>query len=438
MNKKNSINIDYTNTENFITNNNIKSVQPEIQTAVDSLFSGTCPGNNFLGWIDLPSKTAKQELLDIKNVANEINNNANHLILIGIGGSYLGARSAIEFMLPPFRSVVDKVLYYGHHLSSEYTNELLNYIVNKDVYVNIISKSGGTTEPAVAFRLLLKALSQKYGQTELAKRIITTTDPSSGTLRAITNDKGYRNFPIPSDVGGRFSIFCPAGLLPMAVAGLDIDALLEGAKSMANLCKTNNDVLTNPVLLYSAIRYLLYSKGKKIEIISSFLPNLFYFGEWWKQLFGESEGKDGKGIFPAAVNFTTDLHSMGQYIQEGERQLFETFLSMPERKSEQNIHTVIETLENNPDGLNYLVGKDLNEINHKAYLGTSKAHTDGNVPNLTITIPEKSEYYLGQLYYFFEFAVAVSGLLIGINPFNQPGVEAYKTNMFNLLGKPGY
>ena len=330
MDQNKIISIDYRNTKDIINQNDIKSVKKEIHSAVDSLLKGTCPGNDYLGWINLPDKTTKEEIDSIKNMASEIKGNADHLILIGIGGSYLGARSAIEFMLPPFRPSLDKVLYYGHHLSSEYANNLFDYILDKEVYVNVVSKSGGTTEPAVAFRLLLKALSKKYGKSELEKRIITTTDPDNGTLRAITENAGYRNFNIPSNVGGRFSIFCPAGLLPIAVAGLDIESFIDGAKTMADLCKTNQDIFENPALLYAAIRYLLYLKGKKIEILSSFLPNLFYMGEWWKQLFGESEGKEGKGIFPASVNFTTDLHSMGQYIQEGERNIFETFLSLPD------------------------------------------------------------------------------------------------------------
>ena len=433
------LHLDYSNIEKFLKTNEIEALQPAIEKTSQSLLNRTCVGNDFLGWLDLPEQISKEELDSIQNISNEIKENADHLILIGIGGSYLGAKSAIEFMKPAFSTNVDKVLYMGHLLSADYTQQLFEYIEDKSIYVNVVSKSGGTTEPAVAFRLLQNVLSKKYSEKELQQRIIATTDPSSGTLRKITDKVGYRNFSIPSDVGGRFSVFSPAGLLPIAASGLDIYALLEGANAMAEHVKSEKNVFENIALLYAAIRYLLYQKGKRVEVLSSFLPNLIYIGEWWKQLFGESEGKDQMGIFPASVNFTTDLHSMGQFIQEGERNLFETFLSLQENK--QNLKPELSTIgsvDEDPDGLNYLAGKNISEVNEKAYLGTTQAHLDGDVPNMTINIPEKNEYYLGQLYYFFEYAVSISGLLMNVNPFNQPGVEAYKTNMFRLLGKKGY
>jgi glucose-6-phosphate isomerase len=436
MSSQQLLSLDISNIDKFVKTDEIETLQSTVNKTVDSLLNKTCAGNDFLGWLNLPEKASKEELDNIQSISEEIKENADHLILIGIGGSYLGAKSAIEFMKPAFYPNVDKVLYMGHQLSADYTQRLFEYIENKSTYVNVVSKSGGTTEPAVAFRLLQKVLSKRYSEKELQKRIIATTDPKSGTLLKITDKMGYRNFSIPSDVGGRFSVFSPAGLLPIAAAGLDIYALMDGAKAMSEHVKTVKNTLENIALLYAAIRYLLYQKGKRIEVLSSFLPNLIYMGEWWKQLFGESEGKDQMGIFPTSVNFTTDLHSMGQFIQEGERNIFETFLSLRETSSSE--FTTLNSVENDPDGLNYLAGKNISDINEKAYLGTIQAHIDGDVPNMTISIPEKNEFYLGQLYYFFEYAVSISGLLLDVNPFNQPGVEAYKTNMFRLLGKSGY
>lgn len=418
--------------DQVISREALRALQPRLDAVHSSLLNKTCAGNDFLGWVDLPW-SIEEQLPRIKETAAEIRNNADHLLCIGIGGSYLGARAAIDFLADPFEGN-STVVFAGHHISADYSASLLKHLIQKQVYVNIISKSGTTTEPAVAFRLVTHALAQKYSTDELRKRIIATTDRSRGVLRGITDREGYRSFIIEDDIGGRFSIFSPVGLLPIAAAGYDIDALTAGARDMANLCKENIDVLENPVLTYAATRYLLYSQGKTVEILSSFEPPLTFIGEWWKQLFGESEGKEGKGIYPTSANLTTDLHSLGQYMQEGTRMLFETFIILAKTGRRLEIPYV----EGDSDGLNFIAGKTLADVNHQAYLGTQYAHYDGGLPNMTLTLPERNEYYLGQLLYFFEFAVAVSGLLLGVNPFNQPGVEAYKNNMFALLGKPGF
>ncbi len=326
------------------------------------------------------------------------------------------------------------MLFFGHHISSDYAASLFSFLKDKDVYVNVISKSGGTTEPAVAFRLIRQELSQKYSDAELQKRIIATTDPEKGILHDLAKKEGYRRFVIPKDVGGRFSVLSDPGLLPIAAAGGDVQALLKGAQSMREMCEKNDNVLENPALSYAAARYLLYQQGKNVEVLSAFEPFFQYIGEWWKQLFGESEGKENKGIYPTAANMTTDLHSLGQYLQEGERMLFETFIHIDQT----NADVTIPRIENDPDRLNFMADQSLSDVNEKAHLGTKYAHYDGGLPNMTISMPGRDEFSLGQLYYFFEFAVAVSGLLIDVNPFDQPGVEAYKQNMFALLGKPGF
>lgn len=418
--------------EDYVTPDDLQRMQPRLQEVHRSLLNKTCVGRDFLGWIDLPWDIAA-ELPRIQNLAQEIREHSDHLISIGIGGSYLGARAAIEFLADPFFGN-DRVLFFGHHISSDYTASLLEYALDHHVYVNVISKSGTTTEPAVSFRLLRDALAQKYSKEELQQRIIATTDSTAGVLRDITDAEGYRSFTIEDDIGGRFSVLSPVGLLPIAAAGYDIEALVQGAKDMAERCKTNADVMQNSSLTYAAARFLLFQKQKTVEVLSSFEPNLHYVGEWWKQLFGESEGKEHKGIYPTAANLTTDLHSLGQFMQEGTRTLFETFLVLDTVKTP----VTIPTLPQDEDQLNFVAEETVDFVNLQAYRGTEYAHADGDLPNMTITIPERNEYYLGQLFYFFEFAVAVSGLLIDVNPFNQPGVEKYKQNMFALLGQPGY
>ncbi|HPG40215.1 MAG TPA: glucose-6-phosphate isomerase [bacterium] len=436
MKHTDNIRVDIGLLKNYVDKKALLALQPEIDRVIKSIRNKTCAGNDFLGWLDLPFAGDSAELRNLDKVANEIRANADHLVCIGIGGSYLGARAAIDFLSSPFDKLnrKNKIIYLGHQLSTDYVYDLLRMIKNKKVYINVISKSGTTTEPGVVFRIVLDYLKNKVDAKTLAERIIATTDAKKGALHDMAVAEKYRMFVIPDNVGGRFSVLTPVGLLPIAAAGFDTHALLEGAKSMAQLCRDNDNVLDNPALTYAAARYLLYNKNKEIEILSAFDPGVQYVGEWWKQLYGESEGKEGKGIFPASTIFTTDLHSMGQYIQEGERNLFETFVTVKKMKRK----VTIPELAGNKDGMNYLAGMDLAQVNHQAYRGTALAHFAGDVPNMTITLPKKDEYYLGQLFFMFEYAVAVSGLLLGINPFNQPGVEAYKQNMFALLGKPGY
>lgn len=431
INKNISLNIELL--KHYINHKVLKTMQTKVDSVNKSLQNGACPGNDYLGWMDLPFHINQEELDKLLKVADEIKNNADYLICIGIGGSYLGAKATIEFLSSPFKK--EKILFLGHHLGSDYIADMLDYVKSKNIYVNVISKSGTTTEPGIAFRIILDKMKSWFDDPKKIKqRIIATTDKQRGVLRELADAEGYRTFIIPDNVGGRFSVLTPVGLLPIAAMGYDVNALIEGAKSIARLCKENNSVLDNPVLTYAVSRYLLYQHGKKIEVLSSFDPALQYIGEWWKQLYGESEGKEGTGVFPAGTIFTTDLHSIGQYIQDGERILFETFLNIAQTVKNVKIPDTNE----NRDGLNYLAGMELAEVNYQAYRGTALAHYSGGVPNMTITLPEKNEYYLGQLFYFFEYAVAISGLLLGINPFNQPGVEAYKQNMFALLGRPGY
>ncbi len=425
------------NTKNYASYEEIENLSCRIGEIHRSLENKDCLGNDFLGWLDLPINTKASLIGDIQDAAKMIKKKSDVFVNLGIGGSYLGAKAAIEFIKPAFfnerKEEKPKIYFAGHNLSADYLSDLMNLFKNKDIVVNVISKSGTTTETAVVFRLLKEYMDKKYGKNKVKDRIICTTDKEKGALRRFADKQGYKTFIIPDDVGGRFSVLTPVGLLPIACAGIDISELLKGARDARK--KYNElDLNKNLAYKYAAIRYVLYKKGKEIEILSGFHPALHYIGEWWKQLFGESEGKDNKGIFPVSCDFSTDLHSMGQIIQEGKRNVFETFLTVKESSS--NIK--LPKFEEDIDGLNYLAGKEVDYINQKAYEGTARAHYEGGVPNMTIEITKRDAYCLGQLFYFFEKAVAVSGLLLGVNPFNQPGVEAYKKKMFELLGKPGY
>ncbi|GAA0071408.1 glucose-6-phosphate isomerase [Clostridium sardiniense] len=411
-----------------------------VQSAHKKLHEGTGAGNDFLGWIDLPVNYDKVEFARIQEAAKRIQETSDVLIVIGIGGSYLGARAAIEMLTNNFYNVLSKedrkapqIFYVGNNISATYMNQLLKAIEGKDISVNVISKSGTTTEPAIAFRIFKDLLEKKYGKEEAKKRIYATTDASKGALKTSADAEGYETYVIPDDVGGRFSVLTAVGLLPIAAAGVNIEEMMKGAAD-AREAYSNPSVKENDCYKYAAVRNALYNKGKTIEILVNYEPSLHYFNEWWKQLYGESEGKDNKGIFPAAVDFSTDLHSMGQYIQEGRRDLFETVINV--EKAEESV--IIEATEDNIDGLNFLAGKDMNFVNQKAFQGTLLAHNDGGVPNMVVNVPELTPYYFGQLVYFFEKACGISGYLLGVNPFNQPGVEAYKKNMFALLGKPGF
>ena len=416
--------------EGFVSDEEIQGILPELVKAHNLLAERSGPGNDFLGWLDLPAGTDMSLIEDIEETAEKLKENSDVVIVIGIGGSYLGAKSAIEMLSDEFEG--KNVIFAGHNISDEYMGSLLRFIENKDVSVNVISKSGTTTEPAIAFRLILDKLKKKYSAEELKERIVCTTDKERGALKTFADSNGYKCFVIPDDVGGRFSVLTPVGLLPCSVSGLNIRDIIDGAKICAE-SMIEPDPEKNIAIKYAAVRNVLYRKGKVVEVLSNFDGQLHYISEWWKQLFGESEGKDSKGIFPASCNFTTDLHSMGQYIQDGMRNIFETFLI----SEEDNGFCRIPEDEKNLDNLNYLAGKGLSFVNHQAYLATSEAHFEGGVPNSSIILPEKTEHYLGQLLYFFETAVALSGYVLDVNPFNQPGVEAYKKKMFKLLGKPG-
>lgn len=436
----NKVTFDYSVAKNFISDYEIGMIKPSVEAAKEQLLSRTGAGNDFLGWIDLPVDYDKEEFARIQKAALKIQQDSEVLLVIGIGGSYLGARAAIEFLRHSFYNSVSKevrktpeIYFCGNNISSNYMNHLKDVIGNRDFSINIISKSGTTTEPAIAFRVFKKLLNEKYGKQEAAKRIYATTDKARGALKNLATEEGYESFVVPDDVGGRFSVLTAVGLLPIAVSGADITKLMEGAASMRNYCLSNS-YEENDAVKYAAVRNLLLRKGKGIEILVNYEPALHFVSEWWKQLFGESEGKDQKGIFPAAVDLTTDLHSMGQFIQDGQRTLFETVISIENSSSE----IILEEEEIDLDGLNYLAGKSVDFVNKSAMKGTLLAHTDGNVPNLTVTMPEQNEFYLGELFYFFEFACGVSGYLLGVNPFDQPGVESYKKNMFALLGKPGF
>jgi glucose-6-phosphate isomerase len=435
-----NVSFDYSKASSFISKNEIISMENISMEAFNLLTQRKGFGSEFTGWIDLPENYDREEFERIKSAANKIKNDSDVLLVIGIGGSYLGARAAIEFLRHGFYNMVDKetrktpeIYYVGNNISSTYITQLIDVLKNKDFSINIISKSGTTTEPAIAFRIFKKLLEEKYGDAEASKRIYATTDKERGALKNLANEKGYESFIVPDDIGGRFSVLTAVGLLPIAVSGANIDELMNGAKS-ARETALNSDFNNNDSLKYAAIRNILLRKGKNIEILANYEPALHFVSEWWKQLFGESEGKDQKGIFPAAVDLSTDLHSMGQFIQDGSRTMFETILNI-----ETPLHeiTILEE-ENDLDGLNFLAGKTVDFINKNAMKGTMLAHTDGQVPNLLVHIKKQDEFSLGELLYFFEFACAISGYILGVNPFDQPGVESYKKNMFALLSKPGY
>ena len=434
------ISLDLSKVAPYLAMSEIDYMEDMVKTAHDKLHNKTGAGNDFLGWIDLPVNYDKDEFERIKKAAEKIQSDSEVLIVIGIGGSYLGARAAIEMLTNNFHNSLDndkrkapKIFYVGNNISSTYMAELLQAIEGKDVSLNIISKSGTTTEPAIAFRILKSYVEKKYGVDEARKRIYATTDKAKGALKTLADAEGYETFVVPDDVGGRFSVLTAVGLLPIAAAGINIDDMMKGAAD-AREAYSNPSLKENDAYKYAAVRNALYNKGKVIEVLVNYEPSLHYFNEWWKQLYGESEGKDNKGLFPAAVDFTTDLHSMGQYVQEGRRILFETVVNVEKPKYEINIEEDADDL----DGLNFLAGKTMDFVNKQAFQGTLLAHNDGGVPNMVVNIPEISAYYFGYMVYFFEKACGISGYLLGVNPFDQPGVEAYKKNMFALLGKPGY
>ena len=423
----------------FISKDKLAAYEPKVRACMETLEKGTGLGNDFLGWLHLPSSITKEHLDDLKATAQVLRENCEVVVVAGIGGSYLGARAVIEAMSNSFLWLQEKkagqptIIFAGHNIGEDYLYELTSFLKDKKFGVINISKSGTTTETALAFRLLKKQCEDQRGKEMARKVIVAVTDAKKGAARVTADKEGYKSFIIPDNVGGRFSVLTPVGLLPIAVAGIDIDQLVEGARKMEEVC-ANQNMMENPAALYAATRNELYQNGKKIEILVNFQPKLHYFMEWWKQLYGESEGKDHKGIYPSSVDFSTDLHSMGQWIQEGERTIYETVISVETPNHE--LH--VPSDEENLDGLNFLAGKRVDEVNKMAELGTQLAHVDGGVPNMRVSVPKLNEYYLGQLIYFFEKACGISGYLLEINPFNQPGVEAYKKNMFALLGKPGF
>ena len=434
------VTFDYSKAGSFISEEEIGYMKKLTLDAKETLVSKTGAGKDFLGWIDLPVDYDKEEFARIKAAAKKIQSDSDVLLVIGIGGSYLGARAAIEFLSHSFYNVLDKsvrktpeIYFCGNSISSTYLKHLMDVVGDRDFSINMISKSGTTTEPAIAFRVFKEKLEAKYGKKGAAERIYATTDKAKGSLKHLSDEEGYETFVVPDDVGGRFSVLTAVGLLPIAVSGADIDKLMEGAASGRKRA-LENDFEENDALQYAALRNILLRKGKSVEILANYEPAVHYVSEWWKQLFGESEGKDNKGLFPASVDLTTDLHSMGQFIQDGSRVMFETVINIDTPREELTIGEEPVDL----DGLNYLAGKTVDFVNKSAKNGTILAHTDGQVPNFMVTVPEVNEFYLGELFYFFEFACGVSGYLLGVNPFNQPGVESYKKNMFALLGKPGY
>ncbi len=436
----NKVTFDYSKAASFIQDQEVESMKKLALDAKELLVSKTGAGNDFLGWIDLPVDYDKEEFDRIKKAAARIQSDSEVLLVIGIGGSYLGARAAIEFLRHSFYNTVSKeirktpeIYFVGNSISSTYIKHLMDVIGDRDFSINMISKSGTTTEPAIAFRVFKEMMENKYGKEEAAKRIYATTDKARGSLKNLATEEGYESFVVPDDVGGRFSVLTAVGLLPIAVSGADIDKLMEGAQA-GRKAALEASFEENDALKYAALRNILLRKGKCIEILANYEPSVHYVSEWWKQLYGESEGKDQKGIFPASVDLTTDLHSMGQFIQDGSRNMFETVINIETSREE----IILKEEAVDLDGLNYLAGKSVDFVNKSAMNGTILAHTDGQVPNLMVKVPEVSEFYLGQLFYFFEFACGVSGYLLGVNPFNQPGVESYKKNMFALLGKPGY
>ncbi|HCM90298.1 MULTISPECIES: glucose-6-phosphate isomerase [Vagococcus] len=434
------ISLDYSKMDKFIGEHELGYMQSSVTAAHTALREGTGAGNDFLGWIDLPENYDKDEFARIKKAAEKIKSDSEVLVVIGIGGSYLGAKAAIDFLNHSFYNLLDneerkapQVFFAGNSISSSYLADLIHVIGDRDFSVNVISKSGTTTEPAIAFRVFKDLLVKKYGKEEANKRIYATTDRARGAVKVEADAEGWETFVIPDDVGGRFTVLTPVGLLPIAVTGADIDSMMKGAAD-ARIAYSNDDLATNEAYQYAALRNVLYRKGKVTELLINYEPNLQYFSEWWKQLFGESEGKDQKGIYPSSANFSTDLHSLGQYIQEGRRNIFETVIKVDKARHE----LTIPEMEQDLDGLGYIQGNMIDFVNTKAFQGTLLAHTDGDVPNFVLTIPETDAYTLGYMMYFFEIAVGISGYLNGVNPFDQPGVEAYKANMFALLGKPGF
>ena len=437
---ENKVSFDYSKAAGFISAHEVEYMKETAEHAKAKLVSKSGEGSDFLGWIDLPVEYDREEFSKIRKAAEKIQSDSEVLVVIGIGGSYLGARAAIEFLRHGFYNNISReqrktpeIYFAGNNISSTYLKGLIDVIGSRDFSVNVISKSGTTTEPAIAFRVFKEMLENKYGRKEAAGRIYATTDKSRGALKSLAAEEGYETFVVPDDVGGRFSVLTAVGLLPIAVSGADLEKLMEGAacgrENALNLPFEKNDAL-----LYAAVRNILLRKGKSVELLANYEPSVHYVSEWWKQLYGESEGKDQKGLMPASVDLTTDLHSMGQFIQDGARIMFETVLNVETPRED----LVIREEKTDLDGLNYLAGKTVDFINKSAMNATALAHTDGNVPNLRVNIPEQNEFYLGQLFYFFEFACGISGYILGVNPFNQPGVESYKSNMFALLGKPGY
>lgn len=434
------IRFDYSKALTFFSEHELTYLSDFVKVAHHSLHEKTGAGNDFLGWIDLPVDYDKEEFARIQKSAAKIKSDSDVLLVIGIGGSYLGARAAVEMLNHSFYNAVSKekrttpqIIFVGNSISSTYMKDVIDLLDGKDFSINVISKSGTTTEPAIAFRIFRKLLQEKYGAEEARKRIYATTDKARGALKTLANEEGYESFVIPDDIGGRYSVLTAVGLLPIAVSGADIEKMMSGAAA-AREDFSGSELVENAAYQYAAVRNVLYNKGKTIEMLINYEPGLQYFSEWWKQLFGESEGKDQKGIYPSSANFSTDLHSLGQYVQEGRRDLFETIIKVEQPRHELKI----EKEENDLDGLNYLAGQTIDFVNNKAFEGTMLAHTDGGVPNLIVTIPTLDAYTFGYLVYFFEKACAMSGYLLGVNPFDQPGVEAYKVNMFALLGKPGY
>jgi glucose-6-phosphate isomerase len=436
----NKLELDLSYIAPFVKKEELEGMAASVNSAQKMLYEGTGKGADFLGWLELPKNYDEEEYARVKAAAERIKKSCDAFIVVGIGGSYLGARAAIEMLSNNFRNLMGKndrkgpmIFYAGNNISAAYTSELLEVVKDMDICVNVISKSGTTTESAIAFRLIKELMEKKYGKKEAAERIFATTDKARGALKQMAEAEGYECFTIPDDVGGRYSVLTSVGLLPIAVAGIDTDDMMKGALDAYNDLK-NENLWENPALQYACTRNALYGKGKNIEIMANFEPALSSFNEWWKQLFGESEGKDGKGIYPASTNFTTDLHSMGQYIQEGRRELFETIISV----GDTGCGLAIKASEEDLDGLNYLEGKTLEYVNMQAMKGTVLAHSEGGVPVIMVNVPELTAYHFGYMAYFFELSCGLSAYLLGVNPFDQPGVEAYKKNMFALLGKPGY
>ncbi len=429
------ITFQYDKAFDFFSKDEVLKIAPQVSAAHTALHNKSGAGSDFLGWVDLPVNYDKEEFKRIEAAADKIRSDSDVLVVIGIGGSYLGAKAAIDFLRGPFYNDTSKtqIIFAGNNISPNYLNSVIECLDGKDVSLNVISKSGTTTEPAVAFRVLKKYMEDKYGKEEAKNRIYATTDKARGALKNLADSEGYETFVVPDDVGGRFSVLTAVGLLPIAVCGADIKAMMQGAADARELY-SKDDIECNECYQYAAVRNILHRKGKDIEMLVNYEPELQFLTEWWKQLYGESEGKDKKGIFPAGVSFSTDLHSMGQYIQDGRRSLFETVLYVENSKSD----VIVEEDPDNVDGLNFLAGKGMDFINKKAFEGTYLAHNDGGVPNLIIKLKALDEYTFGQIVYFFEKACGISGYMLGVNPFDQPGVESYKKNMFALLGKPGY